>query len=200
MGAKSSLKTAIFRLENVIEQKRTITFSEFIYLIGNDAHSIILICLTVPFLQPIPLPGLSTPVGIWIGITGIHMAFRKKLWIPKFLGKKNLSLKLVKIIHKSASKTSSFLHKNDWLLTTILPRKIKSLFRFQGLSIFMAAIVFSLPLPLPGSNTLPAYCILLHSLSILFHAEILGILGILFLILSVAYPTLAFLSVERFFS
>jgi hypothetical protein len=43
---------------------------------------VLVIILVLPFCQPIPLPGFSTPFGIALMIFGFRIALRQRPWLP----------------------------------------------------------------------------------------------------------------------
>jgi hypothetical protein len=66
-------------------QDRDVLFS-----LDKRAHTFLLLLLSLPFVQPIPLPGLSTPFGVAIAFLGISFLFGQKPCLPKRLLKMQL--------------------------------------------------------------------------------------------------------------
>ena len=55
---------------------------------------LIIMFISLPFLQPVPTGGLSTVLGALIGVLGAQLAFkRESVWLPKFIEKRQLEEK-----------------------------------------------------------------------------------------------------------
>ena len=57
---------------------RALTLREVIFTLRGRAYLLLVILLTLPFLTPIPLPGLSTPFGLAIAAMNADAA--KSVW------------------------------------------------------------------------------------------------------------------------
>jgi len=69
---------------------QSINLGDVIFLLDERAHTFLLLLLSLPFVQPIPLPGLSTPFGVAIALLGIGFLLGKKPWLPQRLLKTQL--------------------------------------------------------------------------------------------------------------
>ena len=63
----------------------TVTLREVLALLHGRGYVLLVMVLALPFCQPIPLPGLSTPLGLIIAIIGARLAMGWKPWLPKRL-------------------------------------------------------------------------------------------------------------------
>jgi len=67
-------------------REQSINLGDVIFLLDERAHTFLLLFLSLPFVQPIPLPGLSTPFGVAIALLGIGLLVGQKPWLPGRLG------------------------------------------------------------------------------------------------------------------
>lgn len=130
---------------------------------GNEGHYIVILFLIIPFLQPIPLVGLSTPFGILIAILAGLAYLGKEPWMPKRWADKKIPAKKVKSIvlgfEKIFEKIKFLIHPRwDFLLQE--PFKT-----INTLVIVANALFLALPLPIPFSNAIPAWTIFFLTLA-----------------------------------
>ena len=123
-------------------------------------HLLFIILLTLPFLTPLPLPGISTPFGAVIALSSLMLALGQKPWLPSWLQRKQvpagLFLKILTVAVRIVGWLERFLRPRwSWLFAS------KYLVSAHVLLIFVAALVLLLPLPIPLTNTFPAWVILL---------------------------------------
>ncbi len=133
----------------------------------RQSVAMILIILSLPFVQPIPLPGLSMILGFLIVALGLKVAFGEKGALPEFVARRELPEARLKAI---IIKVLPLLTKIERLF------KPRLLFcfsrRFHGLIGFFIMISgTALMLPLPPvilfSNSIPAWAIIFISLGLL---------------------------------
>ncbi len=129
---------------------------------GSKGHFVFILFLILPFLQPIPLFGLSTPFGILISLVAFYSFFNRPLRLPKKWAKKKLKKDtILKIAHGS-----DFFFK---LVGRFFKPRIQFLFSgpfniINILIIIINAVLLALPLPIPFSNAIPAWVILFQAL------------------------------------
>lgn len=133
------------------------TLEQIFKIFGSDGHFVLIAFLIIPFLQPIPLPGLSTPFGALMAVIAGLAYLGKPPWIPKRWAHRKVSAKIVLRIAELSEHAFA-------KLTPIFRVRGERLFRepFRGLSAFLLilnAILLALPLPIPFSNFLPAWAI-----------------------------------------
>lgn len=143
-----------------------VTLGELRDLCGNQGHGFLAIFLVLPFLQPIPLPGLSSAIGVLLVILGVFVALRRPPWIPSRFARAELKPDAVLRICSSLEKLLSALEhvvrpRQPWLFS-------HRWFRLTNGVLWMVhAFLFALPLPIPFSNAMPALVVLLLALGIL---------------------------------
>lgn len=152
-----------------------VTLGTLLELLGNKSTSLVCLFLVGPFFQPVPLLGLSTPVGIIIALHGLAIALDKKPWIPRRLA---LLTVPAPTIQKIAVNLSRIFKKIEFLTSPRLTMfaMVPPFRYFNGFLLVIAGLFLALPLPIPFSNGVPAVLIFLVSLS---HAEEDGLLAIL---------------------
>lgn len=140
-----------------------LSLQEIFDIFGADGHYVLITFLILPFLQPIPLLGLSTPFGILIMSVGVLAYLRKPPWIPKNWAQKRISAKTVSKIAEGSEKVFE-------KLTKILHPRMKFLFQgpfstLNAVLIVLNAFLLALPLPIPFSNAIPSWAIALLALA-----------------------------------
>ncbi|MFY9270418.1 MAG: exopolysaccharide biosynthesis protein [Candidatus Manganitrophaceae bacterium] len=137
-----------------------VTIGRIIDILHGRGFDVLVILLSLPFSTPIPLPGLSTPFGMILMFFGLRIALRKHPWLPQRLLRIEISFPtLTRIIHGAlavATRLEKILHPRlrffkDWPSFNFL----------NGMAILTSAFVLALPLPIPFTNTLPAWSIIL---------------------------------------
>ena len=155
-------------LSDVIERLKTLadggdlTVSDFLRELNVFGHMFVCFVLSVPFLIPMPLPGVSTPLGIAIAFVAAQIVLGKDPWVPASWGKRVLSGTLIKGILTTVSKVLRVTEK------VIAPRlkffaRHPGFVRINGGIIFVLAVLLALPMP-PGFNAPPALAIMILSL------------------------------------
>ncbi|PIU01069.1 MAG: exopolysaccharide synthesis protein [Bdellovibrionales bacterium CG10_big_fil_rev_8_21_14_0_10_45_34] len=160
------------------------TLKEIFEVFGPDGHYVLITFLTIPFLQPIPLPGLSTPFGFLIAAVTVLAYLKKSPWLPKRWAHRKISARTVCRIAESSERVFE-------KLTPVLHPRWRFLFKgpFRTISaalLIINAILLALPLPIPLSNALPAWMIAFQALA---HLEDDG----LFVILSYVQTAICFI-------
>lgn len=154
-------------------------FGQLLHSLGPKSHAIAAILLVLPFLQPIPMAGLSTLFGAVHFILGTMIALQKDAWLPQKLAKVELPSKTLILMLDGAE---AICRKLEWV---IKPRLVefstsKSAHIGGGILIAIAGAVLALPLPIPFSNMLPAIVILCMSLALLEEDGVLWMVGTVF--------------------
>lgn len=155
-----------------------VTIGELFAICGTKGHAFLAIFLVLPFLQPLPLPGVSSAIGVVLAIIGVFVALRRPPWVPRRLARVEVepdvvlricsSLeKLMKRLERFVKPRAQWLFAHRWFRLT------------NGVVWILHALVFSLPLPIPLSNAFPALVILLLALGIL--EEDFGVVALAYL-------------------
>ena len=69
---------------------KPMTLREVIHSLRGRAYTLLVILLALPFITPIPLPGLSTPFGLAIAFIALRLALGQRPWLPMKLQRKQL--------------------------------------------------------------------------------------------------------------
>ncbi|MFY7929403.1 MAG: exopolysaccharide biosynthesis protein [Oligoflexus sp.] len=136
---------------------------DILKIFGPDGHYVLILFFILPFLQPIPLFGLSTPFGLLIAVIAVFAYLRKPAWIPARWGDRSLKGSTVKRIAEGSER---IFEKLGFLLHPRLKYLFQGPFRLINVSlVVLNAVLLALPLPIPFSNTLPAWMILFQTLA-----------------------------------
>jgi hypothetical protein len=148
-------------LRHIIESfhERPVSLREVIALLQGRAYLLLMLLLSLPFLLPIPLPGLSFLLGAVIAVIALRLTLGQKPWLPERLLDRELPPKFFPTLLAGANRVLRFLEvmlkpRQLWLTDSPL------LVQLHAFIIFVAAFVLLLPLP-PGTNFPPALCIIL---------------------------------------
>jgi hypothetical protein len=131
-----------------------------IVTLGARAYSLLLILLALPFITPIPLPGLSTPFGLAIALISLRLTLGQRPWLAKGIQRRVLPPKffdqLVKFAGKIIAGFEKLLRPRLAVLTDYgwLRQIHAGLMMISGLALL-------LPLPIPFTNSFPAWVVLL---------------------------------------
>jgi hypothetical protein len=140
--------------------ERPVTLREVILVLRGRAYSLLLILLALPFCTPIPLPGLSTPLGLVIAIIALRLALGQLPWLPEKLQDRRLpsgffsrliaaAAGIIRLLEKLLRPRLTVLTDHGWLR------------QLHAVIMLIAALVLLLPLPIPFTNAFPAWAILL---------------------------------------
>lgn len=140
--------------------EQPVTLREVILVLRGRTYLLLLILLALPFCTPVPLPGLSTPLGLAIALISLRLALGQPPWLPDKLLRKQLSAGFFARVFMAAAGIIRLLEK------FLRPRAMRLadvglLRQVHAVMMFIAAVVLLLPLPIPLTNTFPAWVILL---------------------------------------
>ncbi len=154
--------------------------------LGDTSPLILILFLTLPFLQPIPLPGLSTLFAVFIVGLAFLNYFGKTLKLPQRWNEKFISQSVLINILKAAEKIWNFLEK-------FLKVRWHFLFRskffkvFNVLVICVQALLLALPFPIPFSNKVPALAIAVLVIAELEEDGLMVLISYVLSVLSIAF-------------
>jgi hypothetical protein len=138
----------------------TVTLREVLGLLHGRGYVLLVMLLALPFCQPIPLPGLSTPLGLIIAIIGGRLVMGWKPWLPSRLLDTRLPPNVFAKVFAVTQKIVAWferLLRPRLLWVTATPQREQ----LHAVPIVVCALMLLLPLPLPFSNVLPAWGIML---------------------------------------
>ena len=164
-----------------------VTLSMVMQLLGKESFLILSVFLTLPFLAPVSIPGVSAAFGAIILLIGISLILDRPPWLPD---------RFMTHVFPTDKIRTCLSQGLIWIkrLEKISHRRVPILChghlinKFNGLVVVVSSILLMAPLAfIPFSNTLPALAILLLSIGILQHDGIFILLGYLFLIVTSFY-------------
>lgn len=161
MSSQGKLSSEFLTISRLCERENLV-LADLAESLLHRGHSLVSLIFSLPFLIPIPMPGLSLVFGSVIMGASIAMMFNRKPWIPKRYLQKQISGALLSKVfdkcHKYALQMEKFVRpRGHWLF------RRPWLNRLNGSLIFLSAFILALPLP-PGTNFPPALCIILLSI------------------------------------
>ncbi len=165
-------------------EQEVLTMRELVTALGVRGHAFVVLIFTVPFLLPIPLPGLSVVFGIPVLISGLGISFNFKLWLPARIMRQSLPGHLLARVFRAGAGLMTRLEK------LMRPRMFgisesPQLRVLAGLLIAFSGLLLALPLP-PGTNFPPAGVCVFFALGILERDGLFFILGFLAFILNIS--------------
>lgn len=178
------------KIELIIEKlpPEEVTLVEIMDIIGPDSLMLITIFLSLIFLVPVSIPGVSTVFGSGILLIGITRLFARKLWLPKSIANRKLN---------AAKLREGFRRALNWfqrLEKISRPHRLPALTngRFMdvlnNLSFILAAILLMAPFGfVPFSNTLPAVALIFLAVGMMQKDGGSILLGNLFNIATIVY-------------
>ena len=163
---QGAISQVVERLEKRVTRERGLTVEELMLAMEGKGHAAMIAVLSLPFSQPIQIPGLSVPFGIILFYSGLRIAFAQHPWLPGWLRVKKIppatAIGLLEGMRKVARVTEKILHPRAAFLC-----RRPVLHRMHGILIAFLSILLALPLPIPFSNMLAAVPILLLALALL---------------------------------
>jgi hypothetical protein len=171
---------------------RPTRLSEILQATHGRGFDLLLFCIALPFLTPIPLPGLSTPFGLVVARVGARLALGRKPWLPQRLLARELPPRFLTKLLKGASRVVRLL--GFFLRPRLAVLQQGLVFRrVAGSLIMLSGLLLLLPLPLPFSNSLPALTVVLLAASALERDGVSFLAGcFMFLVTAVYFGFLAF--------
>lgn len=176
--------SAVIQRLLVICKKESLDLGEFLHELSLYGHMMVCLVFSIPFLIPVPLPGLSTVFGLVIGFAGSQILLDKDPWVPKSWRRRQISTHLV-------TRILSLLEKILLRTEKIIKPRLKFFARhpgfvkFNGAVISLMAALLALPMP-PGFNFPPALAIIVLAIGSIERDGVLIIIGYTLAVLNVA--------------
>lgn len=169
-------------LEAAVDGPRTL--GELVHRMHHSGFGLIVIFVCLPFLQPIPLGGLSSVIGPFVALQGVQL-FRgkKELHLVSWIAHRRLEAKTVHVLLGAARAFFAFADKVTRPRWGTLARSERA----AGAGIALSGALLSLPFPIPLSNIICAGPAVLLSLALLEEDGLLALLGWLALGFAVAF-------------
>ena len=166
-----------------------LTLRELLTRLGERGLLLLAMVLAVPFLLPVSIPGTSTPFGLIIALIGVSLITNRPPWLPERLMSCRLTADtVVPVLERGArlcARIEEWIHPRLFLLT-----HQTTIGRINGVLLVVSALLLMIPLPLPFSNTLPAYGILFLAAGTLERDGYVALAGYVMVLLSITYFTM----------
>ena len=180
-------------LEQLIDAfaERPVPLRDVLEVMQSRGYTVLLVLLSFPFCTPIPLPGFSAPFGLVIAIIGLRLALGQKPWLPARLLDTTLPAKFLPRVLTATRRLVR------WLEVFLRPRRVEVL-RWRpvrhgiGAMIFTCGVLLLLPLPIPFSNGLPAFTVLLLASATLEEDGHAAIAGAMMFVVTLAFFAVLF--------
>ena len=165
----------------------TASVRELLLLIGEQGMLMLCIFLTIPFLVPVSIPGVSTVFGLLVILIGVGVATNRVPWLPnRLIDRRFPTRKLCPALEQGAKilqRLERFLHPRWGVLTRSAPMN-----RFNGAMIVLAGLLLMAPFGLiPFSNTLPALAALFLAAGMVEQDGLFVAVGYLWIVATIVY-------------
>ncbi len=197
IGFKDTDRKTSELLEDIIQSIRGehITLRDLLAMMGESGLLLLCAFLSLPFLFPVSIPGVSTVFGAGIVLISAAITFNRLPWLPGKVADRRLdSGKLRPVLERGVT----FLRKFDRFfkprLTGLTTGAVMN--RVNGLVLMGAGVLLMAPLGLiPFSNTLPGVAILLLAAGVSQRDGLVVLAGYGMVVLTIVYfAALAFLA------
>jgi|SRR5262249_26169471 len=191
-ASRSRLSTDLELLRARVKGE-SLTLAELKQSLKGRGSAMLLILLALPFCFT-AIPGLSTPFGIALCLIGAFLVMGREPWLPRFILRWRLSnarlaqlltgaIKVARQLEKFVRPRLGFVHAGPGML------------RLIGLGIVIASLGLMLPLPIPFSNSIPAWAVVLLAIGMMEKDGFFVLLGHL-----TAIATWAFIGLTSVFA
>lgn len=180
---------------------KSLTVNELEKALKGRGFAMLLLLLALPFCF-VPIPGLSTPFGVAVFLIGIRIAAGQKPWLPEFIRRKNISPRRIAKLLEGAAKFACLMEKFVRPRMHFLQRW-PGMMNLIGLAIVSGGLLLLLPLPIPFTNTIPAWAVVCLAAGMMERDGLLVLVGYIMTLVSWAYIGLVWLlgakSVQKLF-
>ena len=167
-----------------------LSLGKLLEMLGEDGLLLLAILLTLVFLIPVSIPGVSTVFGAAILLIGISRLSGRPLWIPARLREKPLPVDKLRPALRSGMNWMQRMERisRPHRLPMFVDGKFMGV--INNLAFILAAILLMAPFGfVPFSNTLPAVALLLYSVGFIQRDGGAVLLGHLANIATIVYFT-----------
>lgn len=169
-------------------ETESVTLGEVVETLGERATGLLLVLISLPFMLPIPLPGLSMVFGLVAFLLAVGFVAGRPPWIPQRLRRSRLPPRFFPRLLSAGGRVISWMERRlrpraQWTLSS--PRRQRA----HGVVMIVCAILLMLPLPPfpPFTNGLPAMVIVLMTLSLIEGDGVGVIAAYVLFVVTVAY-------------
>lgn len=178
------------KIETIIAKlpPQEVTLVEIMDIVGADSLLLLTVFLSLIFLVPVSIPGVSTVFGSAVLLIGITRLFARKLWLPEKIATRKLSSEKLRDGFNKALLWFRRLEKVS------KPHRLRGLTSkglmtvFNNLSFILAALLLMMPFGLiPFSNTLPAVALIFLAIGMMQQDGVSILFGNLSNVATIAY-------------
>jgi hypothetical protein len=160
---------------------------DLIALSGEQGLLLLCALLTLPFLLPVSVPGVSTVFGAAIILIGVGVTLNRVPWLPRRILDRPLPTAQIKsVFGRGARIVGRFEHliRPRWPVLT----RGATVNGLHGMALILAGVLLIAPLGLiPFSNTVPGFAILFLSLGMLQRDGAFIVAGYVMNLATIAY-------------
>lgn len=145
-----------------------VTLNEIMDIVGVDSLMLLTIFMSLIFLVPVSVPGVSTVFGTGILLIGITHLLARKLWLPGFIAHRKLSAPKLR---EGFERALIWIHRLERIsrphrLPRLTSGRVASL--LNNLAFILAALLLMAPFGfIPFSNTLPALALIFFAVGMM---------------------------------
>jgi hypothetical protein len=169
-----------------------LTVGELVKQLGREGLLLFCVVLSLPFLLPVSIPGVSTVFGLLILFIGVAETLQAPIWLPGKVSGYTLTRERLQDILKLGAKWVQRLEgftraREVWLTEGRMQR-------FNGAMLIAGAAMLMMPLAIiPFSNTLPALACIFIAVGMLGQDGRSIVIGCAFNLLAAIYFGLIFI-------
>ncbi len=162
------------------------TMNELLERTEGRGLYLMMIILCMPFVAPLPIAGASTPLGTVICLLAVRLALGLPPRLPRFIGERHLPSDRFPKVVRGGVRLLRFIERwikprgTGWLGWRAARAGNAALLAFM-------AFLLALPLPIPATNLLPAYAIVLVAACMMEEDGVLIWLGYAVSVITTAY-------------
>jgi hypothetical protein len=164
-----------------------VTLREILNVIGREGMLVFCIFLTLPFMVPVSIPGVSTVFGLVIGLVGVGIMTHRPPWLPDRLMRKQFPAEKLRL---ALERGAVWIHRLGRISRPSIPVLTHGIgmARVNGLMLIAGALLLMAPFGLiPFSNTLPGLAILFLAIGMLQRDGRSVLLGYTTIVLTALY-------------
>ncbi len=160
------------------------TLAELTHRMHHAGFGLIVLFVSLPFLQPLPLAGLSTLLGAFISLQGVQLLRgRTEPHLPDWIGRRRIEAKTLHLLLGAARRFFALadrVSRPRWRMLAANERAVGAAFALCG-------ALLALPFPIPLSNMVCATPAALLALGLLEEDGLIALLGWLGVLLAISF-------------
>jgi hypothetical protein len=164
-----------------------VTVKQLMELVGEQGLLFFCMILTIPFLVPVSIPGVSTVFGAVIILISIGITLNRLPWLPsRIMQREFATSSLAPALQKGSE---MFKRMDRW----VRPRLSfltdgAAINRINGLALLLGGILLIFPFGfIPFSNTFPGWAILFLAVGMLQRDGLFILIGYILLVVTILY-------------